>query len=218
MSRVFLSYGREDLAAARRLYAELTAAGVHVWVDFENLLPGQEWQAAATAAIRRSQFFVVLLSNSATQRRGFLHREIREALHVRAEMPAGRPFLIQARLDDCVVAHPELRELHWVNLFEDWDAGVAKILRVVKPSGFDSDFIRFSYLISVELGTDLEKALSNVRALKDIESAALVFGEADILVVFAGPATAFAEADEKVQSVTHAVKVNGFIHLPDNFD
>lgn len=39
--RLFLSYAREDSAAARKLYEELSARGLNVWLDREALRPGR---------------------------------------------------------------------------------------------------------------------------------------------------------------------------------
>ncbi|MCP4106797.1 MAG: toll/interleukin-1 receptor domain-containing protein [Desulfobacteraceae bacterium] len=60
--KVFISYAREDIEIAERLYSNLKDAGLEPWMDKEDLLPGQEWDMTITKAIRESRFFVAVLS------------------------------------------------------------------------------------------------------------------------------------------------------------
>jgi len=39
--KVFISYAREDVEMARKLYDDLKNAGVSPWMDEEDLLPSQ---------------------------------------------------------------------------------------------------------------------------------------------------------------------------------
>jgi hypothetical protein len=134
MPQVFISYGREDQDAARRLYRDLARVGVCPWLDVEKLRPGDHWKDATLAALRTSDYVVLLMSRKTTGRRGFLNTEIREALDVVSEMPHDRPFLIPARLDDCKPSHVSLNELHWVDLFPAWAEGLIRIINVVADS------------------------------------------------------------------------------------
>jgi hypothetical protein len=49
--KVFISYAREDVGPARRLFNSLTEAGAEPWLDVENLLPGQHWELEIEKAI-----------------------------------------------------------------------------------------------------------------------------------------------------------------------
>ena len=62
MTQVFISYSRKDLAFVERLAKDLKAAGLEVWYDLSGLEGGDEWGKVIQAAIRKSQFFVVVLS------------------------------------------------------------------------------------------------------------------------------------------------------------
>jgi hypothetical protein len=125
---VFLSYAREDSVAAGRLYKELTSAGAQVWFDQKSLLPGEKWDSATRRAIRGSKYFLAILSARAVTKKGFIQKEIREALSVLEEFPDDVVFLIPARIDDCMPSYERLNELNWVDLFPNWDSGVAKLL------------------------------------------------------------------------------------------
>lgn len=131
MASVFISYARENEKQALRLYSDLRRAGVDVWLDREALLPGQQWKTTIENAIRNSRYFLALLSSESVNRRGYVQKELMIALDVLDEFPSADIFLIPARLDACAPGHPRLKDLHWVDLFPDWDSGVAKILRTI---------------------------------------------------------------------------------------
>lgn len=132
MSRIFISYAREDEIPAERLYRDLQREGFDAWIDTHNLLAGSNWSVEIRRAIRASQHVVLLLSKNSMAKRGFVHREIREALDVVREMPESEIFLIPARLELCDVTHEDLGRLHWVDLFPDWDSGLSKLIRSLR--------------------------------------------------------------------------------------
>ncbi|MFP4033604.1 MAG: SUMF1/EgtB/PvdO family nonheme iron enzyme [Desulfococcaceae bacterium] len=130
--RVFISYAKEDVEHAKRLYRDLKKAGFSPWLDAEELLPGQNWRNEIVQAVRESRYFVALLSGRGLSRNGFVHRELKKALEVMEEYPEGGIFLIPARLDDCQPQDEKLRGLHWADLFPDYDAGFEKIRRALE--------------------------------------------------------------------------------------
>lgn len=131
MPAVFLSYAHADAEKALRLYSDLTRAGVDVWLDQESLLPGQPWKPAIEKAIRDTRYFVALLSATSVSRRGYVQKELIIALDVLEEFPSEDIFVIPARIEECSPSHHKLRDLHWVDLYPDWDRGVGKILRAI---------------------------------------------------------------------------------------
>ncbi len=142
--KVFISYAREDYDSAKRVYSELQYRGFGVWLDRESLLPGQDWQAAIEKAIRESDCFIALLSTGAVKKRGYVQKEIRQALDVLDQIPEHHVYLIPARLDDCQPSHRSLLRIHWVDLFPNWSTGMEKILRTLEA---------FSSAGSRDLGT-----------------------------------------------------------------
>ncbi|MBV9071267.1 MAG: toll/interleukin-1 receptor domain-containing protein [Acidobacteria bacterium] len=113
---IFLSYAREDAARVRAVHARLRRDGFRLWLDENNLLPGQDWDTAIRKAICTSKVFAVFLSENAVTKTGYIQKEIREALRVTELQPEGQVFILPVRLTDCVV--PEsLRKWQWVDLF-----------------------------------------------------------------------------------------------------
>jgi hypothetical protein len=118
MAQIFLSYAREDEETVKNLYQKLSDAGFKPWMDKKDILPGERWKSSVRGAIRRSDFFLACLSANSVSKRGFLQKEIKDALDIWQEMLDSDIYLIPVRLEDCEV--PEtLRGFHWVNLFEE---------------------------------------------------------------------------------------------------
>jgi TIR domain len=126
---VFLSYAREDSVEADRLYHALLKAGLSVWFDKESLRPGERWQIAVEGAIRNARYFIALMSSRSATKRGFVQKEIRRALEILDEFPDDETYLIPVRVNDCSPAHARLADLHWTDLFPEWEPGVEKLLR-----------------------------------------------------------------------------------------
>jgi hypothetical protein len=116
--RVFLSYAHEDRSRVRLLYKQLQETGFTPWMDIEDLLPGQDWELEIGKAIKNSDFALICLSSSSTDKQGYIQKEIKMALDVLNMMPEGRVYLIPARLDDCQMPN-SLGSQQWVDLFDE---------------------------------------------------------------------------------------------------
>jgi hypothetical protein len=129
---IFVAYVQEDAAAAERLYEAFRASGFDPWLDRKKLLPGQNWPRAIKQAISVSDFFVACLSEKAVQKKGPFQAELRYALDCASCMPLDKIYLIPVRLEECPVPARISRELQYVDLFPDWDAGLAQVLSAIK--------------------------------------------------------------------------------------
>jgi hypothetical protein len=134
--QVFLSYAREDKAEVEDLYQKLSDAGFKPWMAEKDILPGERWKSSIQRAIRSSDLFLVCLSTNSATKRGFLQKEIRDALEIWQEKLESDIYLIPVRLEDCEV--PEaLRDFQWVDLFKEngWKRLVLAIQEGVKSPG-----------------------------------------------------------------------------------
>ena len=128
-AQIFLSYARLDEDKVENLYQKLSIAGFKPWMDKKDILPGEQWKSRIPQAIRRSDFFLACLSAHSVSKRGFLQKEVRQALDVWQEKLEDDIYLIPVRLEDCEV--PEsLREFQWVNLFEE--DGWARLVKAIR--------------------------------------------------------------------------------------
>ncbi|MGC1927949.1 MAG: TIR domain-containing protein [Candidatus Nitrosopolaris sp.] len=130
-TKVFISYAQEDIEAAQRLYLNLKDSGLEPWLDRIKLLPGQRWKPAIKEAIQNSRYFIALFSSNSVEARGFVQKQLKEALDILDEFPSEDIFIIPARLDDCKVSEDKVNELYMVDLFRDWGSGIEKILKAM---------------------------------------------------------------------------------------
>ncbi|MCP4106319.1 MAG: TIR domain-containing protein [Desulfobacteraceae bacterium] len=131
--KVFMSYAREDIETAGKLYGDLKQAGVSLWMDKFDLLPGQIWKTEVKKAIEKASFFITLISdNSVSKEKGFFHKEQKIALDLLDEMPENRIFIIPVRIDKITPENERLmgkiKDIHWADLFKDYDEGLKVIL------------------------------------------------------------------------------------------
>ncbi len=47
-------------------------------------------------------------------------------------MPLDHVFLIPVRLDECRIPTRISREVHYIDMFPDWDAGLERILEILR--------------------------------------------------------------------------------------
>jgi hypothetical protein len=130
--RIFIAYAVEDALLAERLYADFEARGYAPWLDRRKLLPGQNWPRRIEEAMANSDFFVACFSCNSVRKRGGFQAEIRYALDCARHVPLDEVFLIPVRLDNCRVPASIQRETQYVDLFPDWDAGLARISRIME--------------------------------------------------------------------------------------
>ncbi|MCC7174989.1 MAG: toll/interleukin-1 receptor domain-containing protein [Bryobacterales bacterium] len=130
--RVFIAYVAEDLRAAERLFDDLRRQGFDPWLDRKKLLPGQNWPRAIQQAIEVSDFFVACLSQKAVRKKGQFQAELRYALDCAARTPLDQIYLIPVRLEECPVPGRIGHQIHYVNLFPDWEEGVRRVAEAIR--------------------------------------------------------------------------------------
>ena len=127
-STVLISYAREDLEQARKLYRDLKSSGLNPWLDMEDLMPGQNWKHSIKEAIKNSEYFIPLFSINSVAKRGFVQKELREALDFLEELPESKIHVIPVRLNECIIPYEQLRKIEAVDLFPNWKKGIKRIL------------------------------------------------------------------------------------------
>jgi TIR domain-containing protein len=130
--RVFIAYVEEDLRAANKLYDVFEQNNFRPWLDKKKLMPGQNWPRAIETSIQTSDFFVACFSQRSSWKRGGFHSELRFALACAARVPLDEIFFIPVRLNECIVPGGISKDLHYVDLFPDWTAGVDKVVNIMK--------------------------------------------------------------------------------------
>lgn len=118
---IFLSYAREDTAAARRLAEALRAAGLEVWFDENELRGGDSWDAKIRRQIRECTLFLPVISAQTQARHeGYFRREWKLAVERMGDMAAGIAFLVPVVVDDTREAEAlvpeEFMRVQWTRL------------------------------------------------------------------------------------------------------
>lgn len=138
MKHVFISYVREDQDAVDRLCRELRSRDVEVWLDREEILPGQRWREAIRGAIRGGAFFIACFSQNFTSRsRNYMNEELTIAIEELRQRTTSITWFIPVRLSQCQVpersigAGETLLDLQWVDLFRDWPSNITRLLRTM---------------------------------------------------------------------------------------
>jgi hypothetical protein len=138
--QVFVSYVREDALLVQKLVTALRQAGIEVWIDKDSIEPGTRWQQAIRKAIRQGDYFIACFSKNYTSRnRNYMNEELVLAIE-ELRRRADRAWFIPVLLSECEVPDRSigggetLTDIQQVGLYEDWDAGIKRILRVVADS------------------------------------------------------------------------------------
>lgn len=98
---IFLSYAREDTAAAQRIADTLRAGGVEVWFDLTGLVGGDVWDAKIRRQIRECTLFMPIISASTQARaEGYFRLEWRLADQRTHLMGKSRAFLVPVCIDE----------------------------------------------------------------------------------------------------------------------
>jgi hypothetical protein len=76
---IFFSHASIDRVAADKIVSRLRQAGLRVWYSKTHLKGAQQWQAEIGAALKRCNWFIVLLSPAAVKSK-WVERELAYAL------------------------------------------------------------------------------------------------------------------------------------------
>jgi hypothetical protein len=99
MATVFLSHSSADAAAAKSIAQLLHNAGLTVWLELDEITPGNDWQSTLETALKASTHFVVPVGETGVRR--WVEREVRYALERNTEEPGYRliPLLLPGAVE-----------------------------------------------------------------------------------------------------------------------
>jgi hypothetical protein len=138
--RAFISFCSADRALARRLQKDLATAGCASWQFDISAVPGTDAWEAILERIEQSEFFLVLLSETATQSRAVME-EISHAHYCSLNNASGMPRIIPLLLHDDVIVPRKIVRLVRLPFHENaYDADFALLRRTLgmEPSPFEA--------------------------------------------------------------------------------
>ncbi len=137
---VFISYVREDAAAVNRLRRALEGAGIKVWLDIEDVGPGDLWRIKVKQATKEAVAFLACFSQASHDRPRTEQRvELVQAIEEQRRRGPGRTWLIPIRLADLPLPDDydlgngrSLEDLAWIDLFgKNRRPGLTKLIDTI---------------------------------------------------------------------------------------
>ncbi|HUP43090.1 MAG TPA: TIR domain-containing protein [Thermoanaerobaculia bacterium] len=126
--QVFLSHAGEDAAAVKELAHRMRQAGLDVWLDVDELQPGDEWMRELEVALDGSEAFAVYIGRTGIMR--WIGREVRVALDRNTQDPRFRFIPILGPGADPKALPRFVAQHQWVDL-RDGDLDPVKIRQLV---------------------------------------------------------------------------------------
>lgn len=141
MGHVFISYCRENMDAVDRLCENLISQDIKVWLDRNALEPGMQWKSAIQQAIHHGTYFVACFSKEFNARKQtYMIEELALAVEKLRDRPFDKVWFIPIKLNECEIPGIDigggatLRDLQYVNLYEDWEIGIQRIVNVMQST------------------------------------------------------------------------------------
>ena len=154
MPHVFVSYVRDNSDIVDRLAIELRSRGVTVWLDRNDIEPGARWRDAVKNAIRNGKFFLACFSKELNARdRSYMNEELTLAIDELRARPSDSTWFIPILINNTKIPSrsisqaEDLSHIQTVNLYDNWNDGIQRILRVIKHD--DPVSARIFYLSDV---------------------------------------------------------------------
>lgn len=114
--QIFVSYAKEDRDRALQYYDLLQKEGAVPWLDAKDILPGQNWEVEIEKAFSEANVIVLLLSRSSVNKRGFVQREVNDAIErLRYKQPTDI-YVIPLLLEQCDVPNHIANRLQYIDL------------------------------------------------------------------------------------------------------
>jgi|ERR1051325_1932694 hypothetical protein len=126
--RIFLSYAHEDREAVDGYYTRLKSRGYSPWIDFRDILPGQNWELEIQRQTRESDAVIVFLSRTAIGKTGYVQAEQTRLLEQLERRQENTIYLIPARIDECELP-TRFSKLRHIDLFSEdgWERLLAAL-------------------------------------------------------------------------------------------
>ena len=138
MKHVFVSYCHENKAIVDRLCQSLASHDIHIWLDRDKIGPGTPWKQAIQQAIQHGDFFIACFSTEVNARnQTYMSEELKVAIEELHQCPVDKAWFIPVKLNACEIPDIDigggetLRDLQYVDLHRNWDAGIQHLLDTI---------------------------------------------------------------------------------------
>jgi hypothetical protein len=121
MKKIFVSYSHEDASPATQITRALEEAGFRLWIDQQEIRPGDSFLERMNEGLEDASYFLLLLSSAAVSSRWVTKEWM-------ATLASGGTVIIPVRLDDTPLPLL-LRDVVYVDMRPNMHAGVEEIVR-----------------------------------------------------------------------------------------
>lgn len=119
MLKVFLNHAAEDKALVMPYFHKLKALGFEPWID-NRILPGQDWDEVIQRAFNAADVYLIFMTSRSVSKRGYVQREINDALEKQRYNLPGDIGLIPLLLEDCEIPVKVSRSHQYIRLPDGW--------------------------------------------------------------------------------------------------
>ena len=137
MKKVFISHVKENRDEVLRLIDKIEPFTSLIWRT-EDIELGKRWQNSIKNAIEGGSYFIACFSQEYHERDStYMSEEINTAITELRKRHVDRAWFIPVKLNECEIPDysirggETLRDLQYIELYEDWDAGVKRIARQI---------------------------------------------------------------------------------------
>jgi hypothetical protein len=123
LERIFFNYSRTDKDFVLRLAKDMRSEGVNLWIDQLDIAPGDRWDRAVEEALGAAPCLLVGLSPDSVNSQNVMD-EVSLAFDERKR-------IVPVLLKQCDIPF-RLRRLQYVDLTDDYAAGLAELVDAVK--------------------------------------------------------------------------------------
>ena len=124
---VFVSHSSKDREIATRLCKAVERQNIACWISGRDVAPGENFQVAIVRAICAARVMVLVFSQNANN-----SEEIKKEIALAGQH---KLVVIPVRVEDVLPSDAfayELATRQWVNMFDDWDAAVERLIQQIR--------------------------------------------------------------------------------------
>lgn len=124
-SYCFISYSRQEVTFVDSFSRELEKRGIHSWLDFRDLVPGQTWVPQLEDALQSADAILLVVSRASMSSRSVKDEWTKS-------LAAGRRVIL-ILFEPCKL-HPGLAGLEWVDFTQRFDRATDQlVIRLASP-------------------------------------------------------------------------------------
>jgi TIR domain/Restriction endonuclease len=167
--QVFVSYASTDSAAAKAIVEGLRSLDLNVWLDADELRPGNHWAESIRTAISASAYFLLLLSKNSV-RSSWLDHGVEAVLK---ELQSRDVTFMPVLLEDCNIPS-SLAVYQWFDMRSGVKENLEKLSEALKSTP-KIDFEKLSPQTFERLVVDLLQKLGFVNLQPEMQQGAKGF-------------------------------------------